>query len=248
MKDNMTPPQAGAQDSTETGAQATPALIRSRGLRIPYDPALIDTRKRRALRRGDYERREVEAVKALVRPDDVVLELGAGLGYMSTYMAANRKVGEVHAYEANPALIPYIERLHAQNGVTGVTIHNAILGPRKGKAKFYVRENFLASSLQENPPGEKSPVVRVEEIAVENAKAAVKAIRPSFLVCDIEGAEADILPLADFSGLRGAVIELHPQWIGEAGVRAVFDAMHGAGLTFYPRVSNKKVVAFLRDW
>ncbi len=226
----------------------TPGFFRSRGLRIPFDPALIDQKKRRALRRGDYERREIEAVKALVRPEDVVLELGGGLGYMSAFMAHNRKVGEIHTYEANPALLPYIKQLHAANGVENVTIHNALLGPRKGKARFHIRENFLASSLEEAPQGEKSPVIRVEEIEVENAKAAVKAIRPSFLVCDIEGAEADILPLPDFSGLRGAVIELHPQWIGAAGVRAVFDAMHKAGLTFFPRVSNKKVVAFLRDW
>lgn len=235
------------KDNVKTPEDA-PALIRSRGLRIPNDPAVIDQKKRRLLRRGEYERREVEAVKALVRPEDVVLELGGGLGYMSTFMSHNRKVGAVHTYEANPALIPFIQRVHAENGVENVTIHNALLGSRKGKAKFYVRENFLASSMEENPEGEKSPVVQVEEIEVENAKAAVKAIKPTFLVCDIEGAEADILPLPDFSGLRGAVIELHPQWIGAAGVRAVFDAMHKAGLTFFPRVSNKKVVAFLRDW
>ena len=233
---------------TVRSPESSPALIRSRGLRIPHDPAFIDRKKRRLLRRGDYERREIEAVKALVRPEDVVLELGGGIGYMSTYLSHNRKVGEIHTYEANPALIPFIERVHAQNGVGNVTVHNAILGPRKGKAKFYIRENFLASSLEQNPAGEKSPVLRVEEIAVENARSVVKAIKPTFLVCDIEGAEAEILPLPDFSGLRGAVIELHPQWIGAPGVRAVFDAMHAAGLTFYPRVSNKKVVAFLRDW
>ena len=237
----------GMKDNVKTAAKV-PSVIRSRGLRVPHDPQVIDRKRHRALRNGDYERREIEAVKALVRPEDVVLELGAGIGYMSTFMAHNRKVAHIHSYEANPALIPFIKRLHAENDVQNVTIHNALLGARKGKAKFYVRENFLASSMQESPAGEKSPVVRVEEIAVENARAAVKAIKPSFLVCDIEGAEADILPLADFSGLRGAVIELHPQWIGESGVRAVFDAMHGAGLTFFPRVSNKKVVAFLRDW
>ncbi len=225
-----------------------PEVIRSRGMQVPYDPAVIDAKRRRLLRRGDYERREVEAVKALVRPDDVVIELGGGIGYMSTFMARNRKVARVHSYEANPGLIPFMRRMHAQNGVENVTIHNAILGPRKGKAKFHVRENFLASSLEADPAGEKSPVTRVEEIEVENAKTAFRTIKPSFLVCDIEGAEADILPLPDLSGLRGAVIELHPQWIGAAGVRAVFDAMHKAGLTFFPRVSNKKVVAFLRDW
>ena len=228
--------------------QGTPRMIRSRGLRIPFDPAFIDRRKRRLLRSGQYERREIEAVKAMVRPDDVVIELGGGIGYMSTYLTHNRKVARVHSFEANPDLIPFIKRVHAANGVTNVTVHNAILGPRKGRRGFHIREDFLASSTEAEPTGKTSPVVRVEEIEVRNAKSAFREISPSFLVCDIEGAEAEILPLPDLTGLRGAVIELHPQWIGEAGVAAVFDAMIRAGLTFYPRASNKKVVAFLRDW
>ena len=222
--------------------------FRSRGLRIPADADFITPKHRRAMRRGNYERREIEAVRAMVRPEDVVIEMGAGVGYMSTFMAHNRQVSKIHAFEANPALIPFIKRVHEMNNVKNVVVHNAILGARKGKAKFYVRENFLASSLDENPVGEKSPVTRVEDIEVMNCKATFKDIKPTFLVCDIEGAEADILPLADLSCLRGAVIELHPQWIGQEGVQAVFDAMHTAGLTFYPRTANKKVVTFLKDW
>ena len=232
----------------DTPTAADDQVFRSRGMHIPFDPAIIDRKMRRRLRRGDYERREVEAVKALVRPDDVVIELGGGIGYMSTYMAHNRKVAQLHTYEANPDLIAFMRRMHALNKVENVTIHNALLGPRKGKANFHLREDFLASSLKENPAGISSPVTRVEKIPVENARTAFREIQPSFLVCDIEGAEADILPLPDLKGLRGAVIELHPQWIGAAGVAAVFQAMMAAGLTFFPRVSNKKVVAFLRDW
>ncbi len=227
---------------------AAPEFIRSRGIRLPNDPRIIDQKRRRALRQGNYERREVEAVKAMVRPDDVVIELGAGMGYMSTFMAKNRKVGEVHAFEANPAMIPYIQSVHAANDVTNVQLHNAILGPRKGTAKFYVRENFLASSLEEDPKGVNSPVTHIEEIEVRNIKATFKDISPSFLVCDIEGAEADVLPNADLSSLRGAVIELHPQWIGQKGVQAVFTALQDAGLTFFPKTSNKKVVTFLKGW
>lgn len=177
-----------------------------------------------------------------------MIELGAGVGYMSTFMAARRGVKEIHAFEANPRLLPYIARLHAANGVSGVTVHNAILGPRKGKTLFHVREDILGSSLVPSAPDGPDTVVETVEVEVRNAKATFARIRPSFLVCDIEGAEADLLPLPDLSSLRGAVIELHPQWIGQQGVQAVFDAMHAAGLTFYPRASNKKVVAFLKGW
>jgi hypothetical protein len=68
------------------------------------------------------------------------------------------------------------------------------------------------------------------------------------LVCDIEGAEAELLPAGDWSGLRAAVVELHPQWIGQAGVQAVFDAMQRAGLTYFPRASQAKVVTFRKGW
>ncbi len=243
MKDNVD--QAAFQIERPEGG---PEFIQSRGMRFPYDARIITPRRRRLLRQGKYEEREVEAVKSMVRPEDVVIELGAGMGYMSTFMAKNRKVSKVHAFEANSALIPYIHLVHEANGVENVEVHNALLGPRKGRARFYVRENFLASSMEKDPKGATSPVERIEYVETRNIRTTFKDIKPSFLVCDIEGAEAHLLPMADLSCLRGAVIELHPQWIGQAGVQAVFDTMHKAGLTFYPRTSNKKVVTFLKDW
>jgi hypothetical protein len=111
---------------------------------------------------------------------------------------------------------------------------------------FYIRRNFLASSM--DPEVEKSAIT--EEVAIPRHAlgAVLEDLRPDLLVCDIEGAEADLLPAGDWSGLRAAVIELHPQWIGQAGVAAVFAAMARAGLTYFPMASEAKVVTFLRDW
>lgn len=228
---------------------AEPRFLRARGLVLPDDPRFITRKTRRLLRARDYERREADAVRALVGPDDVALELGAGIGFMSTLMAKNCKARAVHTYEANPSLIPYIRRVHAANGVDGrVTLTNALLGAEDGTARFFEREDFSASSLAADPPGVNSAVVATHEVTVLDISRVMAEIRPTALVCDIEGAEADLLPLADLSSVRVAVVELHPQWIGEAGVRAVFDAFHGAGLTFYPKTSNKKVVTFRKGW
>ena len=76
----------------------------------------------------------------------------------------------------------------------------------------------------------------------------LEEVRPEVLICDIEGGEAELLPAGDWSSLRAAVIELHPQWIGQSGVQAVFDAMQGAGLSYFPRASHGKVVTFRRGW
>ena len=226
-----------------------PETIRSRGLRFPNDPKVLSRKTLRLLRSNTYEKREADAVRALVKPDDVAMELGAGIGFMSTLMARSCKARAVHTFEANPGLIPYIARVHAANGVADkVALSNALLGPRAGRTTFYEREDFAASSTLEYPPGLASKVIATHEVEMLDIAEVMAEIRPTALVCDIEGAEAELLPLADLSSVRVAVVELHPQWIGQKGVQAVFDAFHAAGHTFYPRTSNKKVVTFLKGW
>lgn len=224
---------------------AAPEMIASRGMRFPIAPAVPLGRSAAALREDRYEARETEAALKLVRKGDVVLELGGGIGYMSTLLATHRAPAHIHVFEANPTLIPYIRRVHAENGVTNATVHHAILGPATGAATFYVRRNFLASSLA---PIEGTEVI--EEVQIEQrATAAVMAeIKPTLLICDIEGAEAEVLPQMDLTGLRAAIIELHPQWIGPKGVNAVFSAMIDAGLAYHAKTSTNKVVCFRREW
>lgn len=227
----------------------TDDVITCRGLHFPLDDRFLGWRQRRLLRSGSYEQREFRAAMAHARPDDVVVELGAGIGFMSTAVAVKRHVRHVHAYEANPSLIPYIARVHAANGVTRASIHNAILMPEAGPpADFFVRGEFDASSLADNLGDDGGGVVSVEKVEVRSISEALRGHGATMLICDIEGAEAQVLPGADLSGLSSAVVELHPQTIGQAGVQAVFDAMANAGLTYYPRSSNKKVVTFLRGW
>ncbi len=222
--------------------------IRSRGIKMPKVREIVSGRTRKALREGSYEGLEADAVMKIAREGDTVLELGTGIGYISTLIAAQRPVKEIHTFEANPLLIDYIRTTHALNNITNVTVHNALLGPEKAEPRdFYCRQNFLASSLDYNarPP---EGIVSVEKIEVRDINQTFDAIGPDILICDIEGAEAEILPALKYEGLRAAVIELHPQWIGAPGVRAVFEAMHRAGLTYYPRWSYRKVIVFRRAW
>ena len=240
MKDTAPPAPA------ETGAD-TPHIV-SRGIRMPKHKQITRPRIRQALRSGGYEGFEADAVAKIARDGDTVLELGAGIGFISTLIGATRPVKAIHSFEANPYLIDYIRSAHALNGVTTATVHNVLLAPQAGPPRdFYCRRNFLASSLSPET-GPEDGILSVEKIEVRGVNDAFAEIRPDVLVCDIEGGEVELLPALDYDGLRAAVIELHPQWIKAEGIRAVFDAMHRAGLAYYPRWSHRKVVVFRREW
>lgn len=226
--------------------QDTPVgFIRSRGMRFPKDPQIIQGKVRRLLRTNGYEAKETEAALRVVREGDTVVELGGGIGYMSTLVATKRAIKAVHVFEANPDLIPYIHSVHAANGVTNAHVTNAILGPRKGSVDFYVREPLLGSSMQVLEGEVDPPSVKVD---VLNAKQTLKEISANVLICDIEGAEADLIPAMDLSGLRAAIVETHPQWIGPEGINKVMRAFMDAGLAYYHRGSHGKVLAFRTDW
>ncbi len=223
-------------------------VIESRGLRFPLDRAILKPRTRANLRAGTYEARETAAVLAIVKPADRVLELGAGIGYLSALMAREIRPAAITSVEANPRLLPYIARVHALNGVHGAEVLHGMLGAAPGSAPFFLRGDFIGGSADDFVgAGKDTPSERVE-VPVLAAHDVVARADPSVLVCDIEGAEAQVIPMMDLSGLRAAILELHPQWVGAAGVAAVFDAMARAGLTYFPKTSQGKVVTFRRDF
>ncbi len=227
-----------ARTEAATGAGQ---FIISRGMKFPRHADIIQGRVRKLLRTNAYEAKETEAALRVVKQDDVVLELGAGIGYMSTLVASKRAIKSVHSFEANPHLIPYIRQVHAANGLTNAHVSNAVLGKRKGTVNFYVRDNLLGSSMAVLEGEVDPPSTKVE---VLNANQVIRDIAPTVLICDIEGAEVDLIPEMNLSGLRAAVLELHPQWIGPEGVNKVFRAFMDAGLAYYHRGSMGKVVCF----
>ena len=222
-------------------------FVMSKGMKFPKDGHFITGQLRAALRENRYEAKEAQCVLKLVRDEDTVIELGAGIGFMSTLIATKRKIKAVHAFEANPALIPYIRSVHEANELENADVTNAILGPRKGSADFYVRQNLLSSSMEplEGATDENTQKVKAD---VLNARQTFKSVDANVLNVDIEGADATLLPQLDLTGLRGAMIELHPQYIGPEGVIAVFKAMMDAGLAYYARGSTHNVVCFRRAW
>lgn len=214
-----------------------------RGVLIPDDPEVITPAIRTAILSGRFEAEEAAAVPRIVRDGDRVLEIGAGIGFMSTLLSRQPGVVSVIAAEANPRLIGYMARLHADNGVTGVERLNAVLTNAGGpSATFYLRRDFWMGSLMPGP----NPYEGTVEVPTRGLDALLRDKDITLIVCDIEGAEAFLFEGADLRGVDRIFLELHDHVTGLKGVAALFRALGAQGFAYDPRHSAQSVVLFQR--
>lgn len=220
-------------------------VIEHFGIRLRIDPDFMSTKLMEVIRTKRYEGPEARTIGKIIQPGEVVLEIGAGIGFMAALMLKNPDVERVISFEANPLLIPKIQRTLDDNGLGGqrFELHNAVLANdrARGEIDFHIHQDFWASSLQKTPGTILScpvPVVGFDQ--------TIRAVRPSLIVCDIEGGEKALFTAADLSGVRGVYVELHQRVLGRDGMRDVFQLFHNYGFHYDQDYSFGAVVMFSR--
>lgn len=197
---------------------------------------------------GIYESREARSIQRLFDRDEVVVELGAGVGLISTIAMKSGKVRRLHTFEADERLVPLIQATHKRNGIENVTVHNvAVSGDPEA-----VSRGYLDLAMRKNFPGNSTmsagPKVRTTRVKVRSLGSIVAEYRPSVLIVDIEGAEEHLFTGVDLAGVMRVSMEIHPHHLGTEGVRRVFDDLHAAGLIYDARFSHGGVPVFSRKF
>ena len=80
------------------------------GVRVPISPDEVSAEIWRALQSGSYEANEVRRIARAIRPGDRVLELGAGLGVITSIIASVDDV-RVWSFEADPQTTQLAQRV-----------------------------------------------------------------------------------------------------------------------------------------
>ena len=196
---------------------------------------------RAAIVDGSYEAPEMHALAAALRPGDTVLELGTGLGLISTLCAQRIGSQRVHTFEANPALEPRIRETWVLNDVAP-TLTIAMLGEQAGEHDFHVHDAFWASSANDA-----QGAVRTLRVPMQPLNDVIHRIDPTVLVMDIEGGEAELLRFGDLHHIERIVAEFHERMLGRTVIDAMITRLYGQGFRIVRAASTWEVALLERS-
>lgn len=195
------------------------------------------------LESGRYELQESRALTEFLKPEDVVMDIGAGVGFVSVLAA--RIVGgqNVIAIEANPSLLPVLQNNLALNDVAGATLLNfAVVASGEPRTTLYLNRAFWASTTlaAKNTPlkGVEVPAISLEAITAE--------WQPTVVVCDVEGSEKDFFQAPLPPCVRLIILELHPTKYSAQAFDTILARLAAIGFAYVLFDTPDDVVCFAR--
>jgi FkbM family methyltransferase len=199
-----------------------PQIVDIQGIKVKI-PEIASDVIRDAIYAGFYEVDELELLSNRLSQDDVVMEIGTGLGLLSAYCAKQIGNDQVFTFEANPALKRAIQDNYALNQVAP-QLELCLVGDRSNFSNFYVGQNFWSSSIYNKAQGAK-PIT----VPVVSFNEKVREIDPTFLLLDIEGGEYELVKYADFYKITKLMIEVHSWLLTPEQIQFVKDRLTQEG-------------------
>ncbi|WP_413167422.1 FkbM family methyltransferase [Capilliphycus salinus ALCB114379] len=217
-------------------------IVELEGIHLFINSDAISEYLQNVIRLGGYETEEIKILKKIIEPTDKIIELGGGIGFLSIYAKKQFPQLQISSYEANPNLIEIIRKNQQLNDCE-FPIYNVILdGEEEGEVEFFLTEDFWASSTIQ-PPIESAAI----QVKTQNINQAIESQNANFLIIDIEGGEANLIPKINLNNIRKILIEIHPQVIGNEGFSRVFLSLLSNGFLYDCHNSIGPVYYFYKE-
>lgn len=213
-----------------------PTVVTVDGLRLWSDRKVVGKTVAKSLYREVHEWPERRLAARHLRPGDRTLEIGAGIGLVSLFCARICGPGNLRSYEANPRLEPIIRHNFELNGMVA-DLRVAAVAPEAGETTFYFDEDIYASGMVDSAVG------RASTVHCDAFRDVLAEFRPNVLVMDVEGAEVDILPAGDLSGVERIILELHPKIVGQERIDGLIAHLAALGLTERESIGDSAIFA-----
>jgi FkbM family methyltransferase len=193
------------------------------GIRLSLDSDGLSPFMRWKFHTG-YEAHERDLLLKYLSPEDRILEVGAGVGYLALLALLKVGVSRYVMVEANAKLVPLIHKNLALNNVdpSHYEVIEAIVTDSATSARFDAGSDFWTGHIADGGEGPTLPTLSTARLTER------MAFRPTALIMDIEGAETGI-SFENFAGVRKVLIEIHPDFVGPNSAGEVISRLHDRG-------------------
>jgi len=144
---------------------------------------------------GIWEETETELVKKLIKKNDLVVDIGANIGYFSLIFAKLvGPGGKVFSFEPELENLNLLKKNIEVNGYKNVIIENTAISDSDGKTKLYLSKNDRGHHRISQSEKQNKNAVTVTKITLDQyfeKKTDSKKI--SFIKIDVEGSEIGVL-------------------------------------------------------
>jgi FkbM family methyltransferase len=191
------------------------------GSRFSFDSPVIPRYLKGYIASDRYEQPERKALRHFLDPGLPVVELGGCIGVVACLTNKRLRLPEKHVVvEANPDLIPLLERNREQNGCRFTILHRAV-AYGADRVTFYRSIIFLASNVDRMYGESPADATTVQTTTFGDLLAHFGFDRCT-LVCDIEGAECSLVehePHVLRARVATLLLEVHREALPDATSR-----------------------------
>ncbi len=139
-----------------------------------------------------FEEFDTDLVKKVIKKGDIVLDLGANIGYYTLIFA--KLVGEsgkVYAFEPDPDNFRLLKKNIRINGYKNVILVNKAVSNKAVKTKLYISEIYTASHAIFDT-GERRKSIEVDTVRLDDYFNDFHG-KIDFIKMDVEGAEGGVI-------------------------------------------------------
>lgn len=159
---------------------------------------------------------EFKVIRCLIKPGDVVIDLGANFGWYTKFMSEIvQKEGNVYCVEPIPANYKVLEGIIRSLGLENVQSLHYAISDKYGIQTMAVpvngsgEENLYEAKIVDDPMVSRSHTIKVETRTLDSLFADLPN-GIEFIKCDIEGHELKCL-----KGAKEIIGKFHPAWLIE---------------------------------
>lgn len=143
---------------------------------------------------GLYEPNKHAAIKTLIKPGSIFVDIGANKGDFSLLAAKMLgDSGSVIAIEPEPDNMGWIERSVRENGYDNISLHQFAISDLNGYAKLFLGSKSGWHTLVQGQADRDRGEIEVETRRLDDIIHADSPERPCMIKIDVEGAELSVL-------------------------------------------------------